>query len=396
MAHNAIGTTLNYWDDASYNVFQPLNSPANAVIWCGNIWLGLQGACAIRFPLAEGPDPRSLGRGGTVLTSALPADITLTAAGGWTAGGTISISMLLDDSPRDGPQDLQVAWKPAEGSGAGWRRDAWGVFDARLEDTGGTPFLDQGVGTLQVGMSILGGLREELGAKFVVPAGPSWSVARVINKMSRFGTPTGSTEVAIQGNTVNAVGYDEPDGIDAGVSATVLNSAIPLQPTGGDVTFAFTPDVVLAPGTYWVVVRPSVAYVADFANFITWFQKRIFLGVGGSHKQGATYGVGFDQSNYFGGVDIHFDVSAKALPAITWNPPAAVSGDTLTTPDLSSLIQEVITTSGHEATSAICFIFTTVGETRTYRFASNDHATLAAPSFFAQYKARYARTDGAL
>lgn len=397
MAHNAIGTTLNFYDDTSFNVFQPLNGPAAQILTCGNIFLGIQGYMGLRFPLAEGPDPRSLGRGGTVLADSLLPQITLTAAGTWTAGGSISISMLLDDSPRDGPQDLQLAWKPPGGSGPSWRRDAWGVFDTRLEDTGGAPFIDNGVGTLQVGMSIFTDLREELGARIVVPAGPSWSVARVINLMSRFGIPIGSTEVALQGNSVNAAGYDEPDGVDLGVSAAVANTpTIPLQPAGGNVTFAFAPDVVLAPGIYWVVTRPSVPYVADFTNFIAWKQKRVFLGVGGSHRHGPAFGIGFDQANYWGVVDVFFDVTAKELPAIIWSPPAAVFGDTIQTPDLSALIQEVITTSGHEATSAVGFTFKTVGETRTFRFASNEHATLAAPSFFAQYKARYARPDGAL
>ena len=388
----AVGTTLISTDDTWFSVFQSLNAPSTTQLVCGNFFLGLQGYIAVRIDMGS---LLGLDRGAPIETGLTPAAVSFVADSTWTAGGAIECNVVIDDSPRQGPLDSRLAWKPPGGITNIWRQDTWGVFDQVLEDTGGTPFLDTGLGTIGVwAILLLVGLRERIGARFVVPAGPDWSVARAILELRRVNNPTGSMEVAIQANGTNAVGINEPDGIDLGVSASVLNSTVVLTPGSGPITFAFTPDVVLPPGTYWTVLRPDVAYVADFTNVIVWMQQRLFFGVGGAHFHGSFGSNRFDIANYPGHIDVHRDMLAKELgPSITWNPIARVAGQTISTPDLSPLVQEVIRTSGHETISALCFTFRTIGETRTYRFASNDHATANPPGFACQFRRRDIRGE---
>jgi hypothetical protein len=177
------------------------------------------------------------------------------------------------------------------------------------------------------------------------------------------------------------------------VSAAVLNSTIPLTPGSGNITYAFSPDVVLPPGTYWLVLRPSgTPYVVNGIDFVVWLQARQFLGVGGSHR--TLVGTRFDAGNFPGHYDVAVDTAAKQVGTdIVWNPIARVSGQTVSTPDLSPLVEEVIRNSGHETTSALCFTFRTVGETRTYRFAAHDHATLNPPGFACQFRPRLDRGE---
>ena len=392
--HLAIGTTLQGIDDASYSFFQLLSGPFNPLLVCGNIFLGLQGAVAVRIPLGE---TAGLARGAHILTDLINAGVTFVAAGTWTAGGTILCNVMLDDSPRGaaddglgeaGPFDSRLAAKPTAGYGPAWRRDASGIFDHRLEDTGGTPFVDTGLGNSgSFGIRAIAGHRDELAQVFTVPAGPNWSVARAILELRRFGAPTGSMEVAIQGSQSDGFGHIEPDGVDLGVSATVLNSTVPLSPASGPITYAFAPDVSLPPGQYWTVIRGNPTYPISVVNFIVWMQRRVFGTSGGSHR--TLNGIALDVGNYPGHVDMALDFPAKEVGTdIVWNPIARVSGQSVSTPDLSPLVQEVILTSGHETAHALIFTFRTVGETRTYRFASHDHATLNPPGFAAQFRRR--------
>lgn len=399
----AVGTTLQGIDDTSFSPFQLINAPLAPTLVCGNIFAGLQGFVAVVIPLGE--FGAGLCRGANILTDLINAGVTFTANGTWTAGGTILCNVMLDDSPRVGPLDSRLAWKPVEGSGPAWRRDFSGAFDVRLEDTGGTPFIDLGLATsFNWGIRAIAGHREELACQFTVPAGPGWSVARAIKELRRFGVPIGSMEVAIQTNTADAEGHPMPDGVDLGVSAAVLNSTIPLTPASGPITYAFAPDVVLAPGVYWSILRPSVPYPISVVNFVVWGQRRIFLNPNpGSHLTGASGtkdplvpagGVRLDQGNFPGHADVALDTQPKEVGTdIVWNPIARVAGQSVSTPDLSPLVQEVILTSGHETASAICFTFRTVGETRTYRFASHDHATLNPPGFAAQFRRRNIRPE---
>ena len=381
----AVGTTLYSTDDTSYSAFQNVNQPGGASIVCGNIFLGLQGYCVVRVPLGE---LLGLARGATIETGLTNAAVTFRASGNWTAGGAINVNVMLDDSPRAGPLDSRLAWKPPGGFGPAWRRDRWGVFDVRLEDTGGTPFIDTGPGTFGGwGIRAITDKRDELATPFNVPAGPGWSVARAILDMRRFGNPGGSMEVAIQTNTTDGYGHDEPDGVDLGVSAAVLNSTIVATPGNGPITYAFAPDVVLPTGRYWAVIRPAVSYPVNGTDFVVWMQRRVFFGDGGSHR--TINGVGFDQGNFPGHADVSLDTVPKQAGAdIVWNPPARSVGQSVSTPDLSALVQEVCRNSGHETTSALCFTFRTVGETRTYRFAANDHPTLDPPGFACQFRRR--------
>lgn len=386
-----MGTTLQGIDDTSFSAFQNLNAPFGTQLVTGNIFLGIQGYFAVRIPLGE---QLGLARGGTIESNLVNAAVTLRAAAAYAAGGQIQINCILDDDDRDlDPKHSALAWKPPGGYPNAWRRDFWGQFDHRLEDTGGTPFLDTGTGgSGTFAILPLAGVRVRLAQPFTVPAGPGWSVARTILQLRRFGTPAGSMEVAIQANGTDGFGSSQPDGVDIAVSAAVANGTIPLTPGSGAITFAFTPDAVLPPGSYWTVLRQSVPYVPDFTNFIVWMQQRLFLGTGGSHFQGSPGGVALDQRNYPGAVDVHFGMLAKEQASpVLWNPPARSAGQTASTPDLSSLVQETILNSGHETASALCFTFRTVGQTITYRFASHDHPTLAAPGFAAQYRRRDAR-----
>lgn len=392
----AVGNTVQAIDDTSFSAFQSIQAPTATTLICGNFFLGLQGYIAIRVGMGE---LLGLARGGKIETGLTNAALTLRAAGAWTAGGTIEVNCMLDDSPRGGPVDERLAWKPTAGFGLNkWRSDGWGVFDQRLEDTGGSPFVDNGLGNVSSFAFLpVAGLRERMAGRFVVPAGPSWSVARAICRMRRFGTPTGSMEVAIQGDQTKSPSGTgmEPDGVDLGVSAAVLNSTFSTAAAGADATFAFSPDVVLPPGTYWTVMRPSVPYVPDFTNFVSWMQKRQFLGIGGAHFHTAlSVSSRFDNGNYPGHVDVHFDTLAKeAGTPIIWNPIARSSGQTISTPDLSPLVQEVILNSGHETADALCFTLRTDGETRTYRFAAQGHPSLAPPGFACQYTRRNTRAE---
>ena len=387
----AVGNTTQTIDDTSFSVFQSIQNPHATTLIAGNFFLGLQGYVAVVVPIGE---LKGLDRGATIETGLTNAAVTFRAAGNWTAGGTIEVNCMLDDSPRAGPLDERLAWKPPGGKGLNvWRSDGWGVFDQRLEDTGGTPFLDNGLGTVSTfAFEPVLGLRERMAGRFVVPAGPSWSVARAICQMRRFGNPTGSFEVAIQGDQTKSPSGtgNEPDGVDLGVSAPVLNSTLSNAAAGAPATYAFAPDVVLPPGTYWTVMRPSVPYVPNFVDFVSWMQKRQFLGVGGAHYHtDIARAKRLDNGNYPGHVDVHFDTLAKeAGTPIIWNPIARSIGQSISTPDLSPLVQEVIRNSGHETTSALCFTFRTVGETRTYRFAAHGHPTYAPPGFACQFRRR--------
>lgn len=387
----AMGTTSQAIDDTSFSIFQSLLDPSATTLIAGNFFLGLQGYAAVAIPIGE---LQGLDRGANIETGLTNAAVTFTADGNWTAGGTISCNVMVDDSPRKGPLDSRLAWKPPGGFGPDiWRGDGWGVFDQRLEDTGGTPFIDSGPSTAGVILTLFTGFRERLAAMFTVPAGPSWSVARARLEMERIGNPIGSHEVAIQATTLGPGGFQfEPSGVDLGVSAAVLNSTIPLTP-GATITYAFAPDVVLPPGDYWTVIRPVVPYLGNFGvDSVAWRQKRQFLGVGGMHYHRLIVGTGttrFNTGNYPGHVDVHFATLAKeAGTSIIWNPIARSAGQSISTPDLSPLVQEVIRTAGHETTSALCFTFRTVGETRTYRFAAHGHPTLAAPVFDCQFRRR--------
>lgn len=381
----AVGTTTQGIDDTNYSVFQNVNGPGGTQLVCGNIFLGLQGYCAMVIPLGE---LAGLARGGMIENSLISAALTLRADGTWSAGGNIDVHVMLDDSPRAGPLDPRLAWKPPGGFGPDWRHDFWGEFDTRLEDTGGTPFIDTPVfNTMIWGMRAVAGAREQLAQIFTVPAGPSWSVARALLELRRFGTPAGSTEVAIQANTVDPYGRDIPDGVDLGVSAAVANGTVPLTPGNAQITFAFAPDVVLAPGQYWVVFRPSGApWAVDGVNFIVWGQNRAFFNVGGAHL--ASNASRLSQGNYPGHVDVSLDLGAKSVGSIAWAVPAAVPGQTLSTPDLTSLVQEVILNSGHETASALLFAFLTNGETRTFRFRAHNHPSGTPPGFACQYRRR--------
>jgi hypothetical protein len=396
----AVGTTTSGFDDTSFSVFQLVNGPAGTIIVCGNIFLGLQGYCCVRVPMGE---LKGLDRGATIETGLTSAAVSFTAAGSWTAGGTILCNVMVDDSPRgsaeDGlgeasPFDNRNAWKSPNGYGPAWRRDFSGVFDMRLEDTVATPFVDTGVATGgSFGFRTVADLRESMAHPFTVPAGPSWSVARALMRMRRFGVPAGSLEVAIQGQATDAFGHIQPDGVDLGVSAAVLNTTLPLNPAIGQVTYAFAPDVVLPPGNYWAVMRFSGAPPAySLVDFVVWGQRRVFLGPGGAHR--TLVGRRFDHGNYPGHADISLDLAAKEVGTdIVWNPIARVSGQAVSTPDLSPLVEEVIRNSGHETIDALCFTFRTVGETRTYRFAAHDHATLNPPGFACQYRRRNIRGE---
>lgn len=387
----AVGTTLDIKDDVNYSAFQGINAfPATELV-CGNIFLGLQGYFAVRVPLGE---QLGLCRGGTIETGLTNAAVTMVATRNWTAGGSIEVNCMLDDSPRAGPLDPRLAWKPPSGFGPDWRRDTWGTFDTRLEDTGGSPFLDTpafnnpnwGLRYTELGED----QREELAQKFTVTGGP-WSVARAILEMRRFGSPSGSVEVAIQADSTDAYGRSQPSGTDLGVSASVLCSTVTATPGNGPVTFAFSPDVVLADGDYWVVLRAvPTAYAFSATNFLVWLHNRNFLNVGSSHY--TPNGVGFDRGNYPGHVDIQLDTQAKIVgTAVIWSPPATSIGQTRSTPNLSSLVQEVILNSGHETASALCFTFRTVGETRTFGFRAHGHPSGSPPGFACQFRRRDSR-----
>jgi hypothetical protein len=340
-------------------------------------------------------------RGATIETGLTNASVTFTADGNWTAGGEIRCNVMVDDSPRGSADDglgesssfdSRLAFKPDGGYGPSWRRDFSGIFDARLEDTGGLPFVDLGTATGgSFGLRSAVGLREEFGQIITVPAGPSWSVARALLRLRRFGNPIGSCEVAIQGSTT-VDGHLQPDGVDLGVSAAVLNSVAPLTPGIGQVTYAFAPDVVLAPGTYWVVLRPVVPYPESVVNFIVWGQRRVFLGPGGSHR--TLLDSRFGQGLYPGHADVSLDTAAKQVGTdIIWNPIARSAGQTISTPDLSPLVEEVVRTSGHETRHALTFTFRTVGQTRTYRFAAQGHPTRNPPGFACQFRRRNTRGE---
>lgn len=385
----SVGNTLQALDDTSYSIFQNVNAPNNIELVCGNIFLGIQGSFAVVIPLGE---QLGLCRGGQIETGLIAATVTMVATRNWTVGGQIQVNCMLDDSPRAGPLDARLAWKPPAGFGPAWRRDVWGTFKTRLEDTGGSPFIDTPASNNATwGIRAVTGHREQLAQLFTVPAGPSWSVARAIMQMTRHGSPIGSMEVAIQGDTTDGYGHAQPDGIDLGVSAAVLNSTIALTPGSTFVTYAFTPDVVLAPGNYWAVVRPSVSYPVSLIDFIVWHQNRAFFNIGGSHR--TLNGIRFDLGNYPGHADVSQDLVKTSGPSVLWDVPATSVGQTRSTPDLSSLVQEVILTSGHETASALCFTFVTVGETRTFGFRAHGHPSGSPPGFAAQFRRRDTRGE---
>lgn len=391
----SVGTTLQTIDDTSCSAFQNVNAPNATQLICGNIFLGLQGYVALAVPIGE---QLGLTRGASIENNLINCAVTFVADGSWSAGGAITVHVLVDDSPRYSTPgaglDSHLAWKPPAGFGPNvWRRDFWGQFDHRLEDTGGTPFVDTGLGNYGGwGIRAIAGLRERLGQPFTVPAGPSWSVARAILELRRIGNPSGSMHVAIQASQDDGFGQPEPDGVDLAVSAAVANSTIPVSPASGPITYAFTPNVVLPPGTYWTVLRSSVQYPVSVTDFVVWMQQRLFFGTGGAHFHTGG-GVRFDQGNYPGHVDVYQGALAKSIGSVVWNPPAAVAGQTVQTPDLTALVQEVARRSGHETKSALGFLFVTAGETRTYRFAAHGHPTRNPPGFACQFRRRDTRGE---
>lgn len=382
----AVGTTTQVIDDTSFSVFQQINAPQLTELVCGNIFLGLQGYVAVVVPLGE-----SLGltRGATIETSLTDASLSFRATRNWAAGGQLLVNCMVDDNPRGQQLDPRLAWKPPGGFGPSWRHDSWGTFRTRLEDTGGSPFLDVGTSANAAWpLRQTVGERERLASTFTVAGGP-WSVARAILELQRTGSPSGSMEVAIQGSQSNGFGSQEPDGVDLAVSATVTNATIPTTPTL--TTFAFSPDVVLSDGVqYWCVLRPSVAYPVNGTDYVSWRQNRAFFNVGGAHY--APNAVRLSRGLYPGHVDVSLDTAAKEVGTpITWNVPARSIGQTVSTPDLSPLVQEVCLTSGHETASALCFTVRASGQTITYGFAAHGHPTLDPPAFACQFRRRDVR-----
>lgn len=382
----AVGTTLAPSDDVSYSAFQNIIAPNATELICGNIFLGLQGSIAVVVPLGE---QLGLCRGGQIEPGLVSAAVTMVATRNWSAGGVINVNCILDDSPRQGPLDPRLAWKPPTGFGPDWRRDFWGTFRTRLEDTGGSPFVDTGTpNNASWAIRQTAGARERLAQLFTVPAGPNWSVARAVLYLQRTGSPSGSMVVALQANSVDAYGRNVPSGVDLGVSAVVLNSTVPSA--GGLVTYAFAPDVVLVPGQYWAILRPSVSYAVNGTDFISWWQNRNFFNVGGAHF--STNSTRLVHGNYPGHIDVFLDMNAKKVGTpITWNVPATSIGQSRSTPDLSPLVQEVILNSGHETASALCFTFDTSGETRTFGFRANGHPSGSPPGFACQFRRRDTR-----
>jgi hypothetical protein len=394
----SFGVTGNVADDTSFSVFQLANGPAGTVNVCGNFFLGLQASIAVRLPMIVGPH-----RGARLETVLTQSSVAMVATSTWAAGGSININCMVDTGPRGASDsvpngdtapasdqlDARLAFKPQDGFGPSWRRDYSGQFDMLLEDTVSTPFLDTGVATGgSFGIRTVVGAREEFSNRFVVPGGPSWSVARVLLRLRRFGAPTGSMEVAIQAEQSDGYGHLEPDGVDIAVTAAVLNSVPPLSPGIAQVTFAFTPDAVLPPGNYFLVFRPSGApYPVSLVNFIVWGQRRLFVANAGSHR--TSLGYFFDQALYPGHVDVHFDTLAKEVgSSIVWAIPAAVAGNLMVSPDLGPLAEEVIRNAGHETIHALIFTFRTVGQTLAFRFAGHGHGVYSPPSWATRFVRR--------
>ena len=176
------------------------------------------------------------------------------------------------------------------------------------------------------------------------------------------------------------------------MSQQVFNSTVPTPAGGGLMTFSFTPQVSLNPGTYWLVMRPAIPYPVNGGDFVLWLQHRAFFNTQSAHM--VSNDSRFNQGLFPGHVDVYLDVNAKlAGTSIVWNPPATSIGQSRSTPNLSPLVQEVILRSGHETVDALCFIFQTTGQTRTFGFRAHGHPSGSPPGFACQYRRRDTRGE---
>lgn len=381
----AVGTAIVATDDTSYSVFQNLNGPNSTQLVFGNIFLGLQGAAAIRIAMGE---LKGLDRGAKIDNSLINAALSLVRNAAWPGGDSATITVALDEQPRRLEEDSAMAMKKETDFGPAWRRDGWGQWDVQVRRPDTSTIVDLGTGVLDVQLRPAVDRRLRIGQLFTIGVGET--VRDVICRLRRYGTPTGSVELVLYPSESDGWSQIRPDeDSPIAVSGAVANATIPTTAGGTDVTFTFAPDVVLAAGSYWAVLRPSgTPWTESATDTIAFLQSRGFLFTGGSVY---TAGNRFDTFLYRGHVDVHFDILARASSGVAWALPAGAVGGTSPSPDLTSIVQEACLARSHETINALIFSITTSGATGTYRVAAATHPTRSPPGFACQFTRRNVR-----
>lgn len=331
-------------DDANYHVFQDRNTQwINDNVIFGNFFLGLQAYGGWNFTGHAVP------KGADILAASVTftAHNTSTAA---TGDATLQSSFRgLDNRYAGGADRIRT----------GWSRQQWADFDTRVRNTVAADVIDSHGATasnllwvpkwLQAGiLPIAPSVRyQRISQSLDAPS--TFTLGEVVLKLFRNGAPTGDLYVDILANDSAGPNVAEPNGPDDGTvlatSDPVLASGIPTGP--GDQTFTFSglDQITIAAGTkFHVVLR--VEYPPSATAFVAWAHSSTFFGGPVLNNAGWIYGdgVGLDDQNYPGYVDIVFN---RSFPRDTnldvpWTVPAFVAGVQYTTPDITAIVRDQV------------------------------------------------------
>jgi hypothetical protein len=327
-------------DDTSFHVFQGRQSAwKSTTVLFGNFFLGLQGYGAWNFT----------GHGIPKGADILAATMTLTAnttSGPLSAPGQLQSSARGSDNRWDGPLDGSRVV-------TGWNSQAWADFDTRVRDTSPADVIDThgaAASGLQWGQkwvdasipSFAPNVRyQRIAQRLQAPS--NFTLGSVVLKLGRLGTPTGNLFVDI---LANVPATNQPD--DSTVLATsdaVLASSIAA--VAGDVTFTFSggDQIALTSGTVFHAVLRN-EYAPSSTDFVFWNWSSQFFGGPYTLGEGWIYGdgVGCDDNNFPGNADVSVFRSGPRDTNldVPWTIPAFVAGLTYTTPDISGIVQDQV------------------------------------------------------
>jgi len=345
------GVVARIQADTDFNAFQLVNGFGDTQLLVGNIFLGIQGGCVFKFTGAGIP------KGSTIKSAVI--DVVADDSSG-AAGVTTQIQGVAM-----GPDK---AWVPGRYglSTPKWRRDFWGTFAADVRNLAAATIVDTvPAATNQTwGLRQLLGFRQKMAQRFTVPAGAGDTLGDIRLELTRAGAPAGTLSLEVRVPRDN-----DPTGELLAVSDPVVAAGIPAGPS--DVTFTFSGVNQIAlegATTYYVVLRSDLPYPTSAVDWIGWRQRREFFGPGG----GRHFGVGrdWDNQNYPGVADVFEDITDQVGVDVAWSMPPFVIGTTYTTPDITEIVQAIVSDQYYQSGGPIGIAFDSFGNTGQRRIAA--------------------------
>lgn len=341
--------------DANFNVFQAANAFASAQLLVGNIFFGINGGCTFKFTGAGIP------KGSLIKSAVIDVVADATSPAGAVTTQIMGVAM--------GPDK---AWVPNRYGVASpkWRTDTWGTFAADVRNLAAVTIVDTVPGATNAvwGMRQLLAYRLKIAQQFTVPAGPGDTLGQIRLELIRAGAPPGTLSLEIR-----APLDGNPEGELLAVSDTVVAAGIPAGPSDVIFTFSGANQIALTGGTtYFVVLKSDLPYPINGVDWIGWRQLRAFLGAGG----GRHFGVGndWDNQNYPGVADVFFDATDQVGSDVDWAMPPFVIGVTYTTPDITDIVQAIVSDQYYQSGGPIGIAFNSLGNPGLRRIAAFDNA----------------------